>query len=66
MRMIINITIGIFLISVGAAFTFTGLLAWEASATMVSPIGGKIFALAIMANGMIAFGAAIFGYMKAA
>ena len=66
MRMIINITIGIFLILIGAAFTFTGLLAWEASATMVSPIGGKIFAGCLFANGMIAFGAAIFGYMKAA
>ncbi len=66
MRMIINITIGIFLISVGVAFTFTGLLAWEASATMASPIGGKIFGGCLIANGMIAFSAAIFGYMKAA
>ncbi len=66
MRMIINITIGIFLVAIGAAFTLTGLLAWEAAPTMASPIGGKIFGGCLIANGLIAFSAAIFGYMKAA
>ena len=62
MRMIINIVIGLFLLGCAAAFTLTGLLAWDVAGN----IGGKIIGGCLIANGMIALGGAIFGYMRAA